>query len=36
MHRLIAMRQVVATQLWDDWPPEVWDAAQRLRDAGYE
>ena len=27
---------VVATQLWDDSPPEVWGTAVRLRDAGYD
>ena len=32
----LTMHEVVATQLWDDSPPEVWDTAQRLLDAGYE
>jgi hypothetical protein len=32
----LTMHEVVATQLWDDSPPEVWDMAVRLRDAGYE
>ena len=32
----LAMHEVVATQLWDDSPPEVWDTAVRLSDAGYE
>ena len=32
----LTMHEVVATQLWDDSPPEVWDTAVRLRDAGYE
>ena len=32
----IAMHEVVANQLWDDNPPEVWRTAQRLVAAGYE
>jgi hypothetical protein len=32
----LAMHEVVATQLWDDSPPEVWDTAARLLDAGYQ
>jgi Domain of unknown function (DUF1841) len=32
----LTMHEVVATQLWDDSPPEVWDTAVRLRDAGYD
>jgi hypothetical protein len=32
----LAMHEVVATQLWDGDPPEVWDTVLRLRDAGYE
>jgi Domain of unknown function (DUF1841) len=32
----LAMHEIVATQLWDDDPPEVWDAAARLLDAGYD
>ena len=32
----LAMHEVVATQLWDDDPPEVWETAMRLRHAGYE
>jgi hypothetical protein len=32
----LAMHEVVATQLWDDSPPEVWDTAVRLLEAGYE
>jgi Domain of unknown function (DUF1841) len=32
----LAMHEVVATQLWDGDPPEVWETAVRLRDAGYE
>jgi len=26
----------VANQLWDDDPPEAWQTAQRLSEAGYE
>ena len=32
----LTMHEIVATQLWDDSPPEVWDTAARLRGAGYE
>jgi hypothetical protein len=32
----LTMHQIVATQLWDDSPPEVWGTAVRLLDAGYE
>ena len=32
----LTMHEIVATQLWDDSPPEVWDTAVRLRNAGYE
>lgn len=32
----LAMHEAVATQLWDDSPPEVWDTAVGLLDAGYE
>jgi hypothetical protein len=32
----LVMHEVVATQLWDDSPAEVWKTAVRLRDAGYE
>jgi Domain of unknown function (DUF1841) len=32
----LKLHEVVATQLWDDSPPEVWDAAVRLLDGGYE
>jgi len=32
----LAMHEIVATQLWDDSPPEVWDTAVQLLDAGYE
>ena len=31
----LAMQEIVATQLWDGDPPEVWETAVRLRDAGY-
>jgi hypothetical protein len=32
----LVMHGIVATQLWDDSPPEVWEAASRLLDSGYE
>jgi Domain of unknown function (DUF1841) len=32
----LTLHEIVATQLWDDSPPEVWDTAVRLLDAGYE
>jgi hypothetical protein len=32
----LQMHEIVATQLWDDSPPEVWDCARRLLDAGYD
>ena len=32
----LAMHEIVATQLWEGDPSEVWDTAVRLRDAGYE
>jgi hypothetical protein len=32
----LAMHEIVATQLWDDSPSEVWDTAVRLLDAGYD
>jgi hypothetical protein len=32
----LTMHEVIANQLWDDDPPEVWQAAQRLRDQGLE
>ncbi len=32
----ISMHEVVANQLWDDDPPEVWQAARRLRDADHD
>jgi Domain of unknown function (DUF1841) len=28
----LTMHEVIANQLWDDDPPEVWQAARRLRD----
>jgi len=30
------MQEVVATQLWEDSPPEAWGTARRLLKAGYE
>lgn len=32
----LTMHEIVATQLWDDSPPEVWETARRLHAAGYE
>ncbi len=32
----ITMHEIVANQLWDDEPPEVWQTAQRLTAAGYD
>jgi hypothetical protein len=32
----LSMHQIVATQLWDDSPPEVWQTAVRLLENGYE
>lgn len=32
----LTMHEVIANQLWDNDPPEVWQAAQRLRDQGLE
>jgi hypothetical protein len=32
----LVMHEIVANQLWDDDPPEVWQAARRLRDAGHD
>jgi hypothetical protein len=32
----IAIHEVVANQLWDNDPPEVWETARRLEAAGYE
>lgn len=30
----LTMHEVIANQLWDNDPPEVWQAARRLRDQG--
>lgn len=32
----VALHEIVAAQLWDDDPPEAWQAAQRLLGAGME
>jgi hypothetical protein len=32
----LTMHEVIANQLWDNDPPEVWQAAQRLRAQGME
>jgi hypothetical protein len=32
----LAIHEIVAKQLWQDDPPEVWQTACRLLDAGYE
>lgn len=32
----LVMHGIVAAQLWEDSPPEVWQAASRLLDSGYE
>lgn len=32
----ISVHEVVANQLWDGDPPEVWETARRLEAAGYE
>jgi hypothetical protein len=32
----LVMHGIVANQLWDDSPPEVWETAARLLDSGYE
>ncbi|MGI8414493.1 MAG: DUF1841 family protein [Solirubrobacteraceae bacterium] len=32
----LAMHEIVATQLWDDDPPEVWATAARLLKSGYD
>ena len=31
----ITLHEIVASQLWADDPPEVWETARRLLDAGY-
>ena len=35
-HLHLTLHEIVATQLWEDDPPEVWDTAVRLTEAGYE
>jgi hypothetical protein len=32
----LLMHGIVATQLWDNSPPEVWDTAVRVLNSGYE
>ncbi|NMH99650.1 DUF1841 family protein [Pseudonocardia acidicola] len=32
----VSMHEIVASQLWDDDPPEAWVAARRLLDDGYD
>jgi hypothetical protein len=32
----LAIHEIVATQLWEDAPPEVWETALRLLNSGYE
>lgn len=32
----LTMHEIIANQLWDDEPPEVWQAAKRLRAHGME
>lgn len=32
----LTMHEVIANQLWDNDPPEVWQAARRLRDQGVD
>jgi hypothetical protein len=32
----LTIHEIVASQLWDDDPPEAWQTAQRLSEAGYE
>jgi hypothetical protein len=32
----LAVHQEVASQIWQDDPPEMWTTAQRLTDAGYD
>jgi hypothetical protein len=32
----VAMHEVVANQLWNGDPPEVWETAERLQGLGYE
>jgi Domain of unknown function (DUF1841) len=35
-HLHLTIHEIVATQLWQDDPPEVWQTGRRLLDAGYE
>src|SRR6267378_5094630 len=35
-HLHLVMHEIVANQLWAHDPPEVWQTAQRLIEAGYE
>jgi hypothetical protein len=32
----VALHQVIVNQLWDDTPPEVWQAARRLLSQGHD
>jgi hypothetical protein len=32
----VAMHEIVANQLWNGDPPEVWETAERLQGLGYE
>jgi hypothetical protein len=32
----VVMHRIIANQLWDDTPPEVWQAAERLLAAGHD
>ena len=32
----ISIREVVVNQFWDDTPPETWEAARRLIEAGHD
>lgn len=32
----LALHEVVANQLWDGEPPETWETAKRLTEAGYD
>lgn len=32
----LTMHEVVATQLWDNDPPETWETAKRLSERGYD
>jgi len=35
-HLHITLHEIVASQLWADDPPEVWQTTRRLLEAGYE